>query len=75
MTTLNYSIFGFDANEMENINLKNNQLQEVIYEFGQVMYKLGRMETDEKQSTKEYNQYCKKREELTKKIDEFFKNS
>jgi len=48
--------------------------EEDIFEFGHVMYKLGRMETDGKDSTKEYNQYSKKREELTKKISEFFKN-
>jgi len=48
--------------------------EELIFEFGNVMYKIGRLETDDKKSTKEYNQYCKKREELTKKISEFFKN-
>jgi hypothetical protein len=48
--------------------------EELIFEFGNVMYKIGRLETDGKESTKEYNQYCKKREELTKKISEFFKN-
>lgn len=47
---------------------------EKIYEFGHVMYKLGRLETDGKESTKEYNNFYKKREELTKEIDEFFKN-
>jgi phage host-nuclease inhibitor protein Gam len=51
-----------------------NDIQNEIYELGNIMYKIGRLETDEKASTKEYNIYCKKREELTKKIDEFFKN-
>jgi len=36
------------------------------------MYKIGRLETDGKESQKDYNQYVKKREELTKKFDEFF---
>jgi len=49
-----------------------DSIEEQVYEFGHVMYKLGRMETDEKSSTKEYNQYVKKREELTKIFDEFF---
>lgn len=47
-------------------------MEELVYEFGHTMYLIGRMETDEKQSTKDYNKLTKKREELTKKIDEFF---
>jgi hypothetical protein len=38
------------------------------------MYKLGRLETDGKETLKEYNQCCKKREELTKIFDELFKS-
>lgn len=75
MSTLDYTIFGFDFNDLNSVNLKPKHFQEIIFEYGQVMYKLGRMETDDKESTKEYNQYCKKKEELTKKIDEFFKKS
>lgn len=52
--------------------ISNKELESLIYEFGQVMYKLGRLETDGKESQKEYNQYTKKREELTKRFDEFF---
>lgn len=48
-------------------------IEDLIYEFGHVMYKIGRLETDDKKTTKEYNQYCKKREELTKKFSEFSK--
>lgn len=51
-----------------------DELEEKIYEFGHVLYKLGRMETDEKSSTKEYGQFVKKREELTKFFSEFFKS-
>lgn len=36
------------------------------------MYRLGRLETDEKDSTKEYNKMLKQKEELTKIFDEFF---
>jgi hypothetical protein len=53
-------------------NITNKELETSIYDFGQVMYKLGRLETDGKESQKDYNQYVKKREELTKKFDEFF---
>ena len=48
-------------------------IEDLIYEFGHVMYKIGRLETDDKKTTKEYNQYCIKREELTKKFSEFSK--
>lgn len=37
------------------------------------MYRLGRMETDGNSSTKEYNNMTKRKEELAKKFDEFFK--
>jgi len=53
-------------------SISNKELENTIYEFGQVMYKIGRLETDGKQTQKEYIQYTKKREELTKKFDEFF---
>jgi Zn-finger nucleic acid-binding protein len=52
--------------------MSDKKLEELIYEFGQIMYRLGRLETDGKQSQKEYNQTVKKREELTEIFDEFF---
>jgi len=54
--------------------MDNKTLEEKIYEFGHVMYRLGRMETDGKESTKEYNKFCKMREDLTKEFDEHFKS-
>jgi hypothetical protein len=54
--------------------IKKSNIEELIFEFANIMYKLGRLETDEKSSTKEYNQYYKKKEELTKIISEFFKS-
>ena len=56
-------------------SISNKELENAIYEFGQVMYKIGRLETDGKQTQKEYTQYTKKREELIKKFDEFFKTT
>lgn len=47
-------------------------MYEVIFEYGHVMYRLGRLETDEKETTKEYNKLLKQKEELTKQIGEFF---
>ena len=58
----------------DNTMPKNTDLEELIFEFANIMYKLGRLETDGKNTTKEYNQYCKKREELTKVIGEFLKS-
>ena len=55
--------------------MENKTLEEKIYEFGQVMYRIGRMETDDKESTKEYNKFCKMREDLTKEFDSYFKTS
>jgi len=55
--------------------MENKILEEKIYEFGHVMYRLGRMETDGKDSTKEYNKFCKMREDLTKEFIEHFKTS
>jgi hypothetical protein len=54
--------------------MTQKEFEEVVYEFGHVMYRLGRLETDGRESDKEYNKYTKKKEELTKIIDEFFKN-
>lgn len=62
--------FGFQL--QYNDAMSDKKLEELIYEFGQIMYRLGRLETDGKQSQKEYNQTVKKREELTEIFDEFF---
>lgn len=50
-------------------------LEELVYEFGNVMYTLGRYETDGRETTKEYNKLMKRKEELYKLFDEFFKAS
>ncbi|MEO5365987.1 MAG: hypothetical protein H7831_06470 [Magnetococcus sp. WYHC-3] len=55
--------------------MNKKELEELIYDYGHTMYRLGRMETDGNSSTKEYNNMTKKKEELTKKFDEFFKTS
>jgi hypothetical protein len=49
-------------------------IEEKIYEFGNACYRIGRMETDDKSSSKDYNSMVKKKEELTKFFDEFFGN-
>lgn len=53
--------------------MQNKDLEEMIYEYGHIMYRLGRMETDGNASTKEYNKYSDMKEKLAKQFDEHFK--
>lgn len=58
------------------MNMKDQKkLEEAIYEFGYVSYKLGRYETDGKDTTKEYNKFSKEKESLMKFFDEYFGSS
>jgi len=50
-------------------------LEELIYEYGHTMYKLGRLETDGKETTKEYNKFLKRKEELKDYFDSHFKGN
>jgi hypothetical protein len=54
--------------------MKKQDIEEMIYEYGHVMYRLGRMETDGQDTQKEYNKKTKEKEELVNKIDEFLKS-
>ena len=56
-----------------NSGMPNNELEELIFEYGHIMYRLGRMETDGNASTKEYNKFCDMKEKLIKQFDEHFK--
>ena len=58
---------------MESQENSSSELQNIIFEFGNVMYRLGRMETDGKDTTKEYNKMCKRREQLTDEFSSHFK--
>jgi hypothetical protein len=55
--------------------MTKDKLEESIYEFGHVMYRIGRLETDGKDTQKEYNKLLKQKEELTKLFGEFFGTS
>jgi hypothetical protein len=55
--------------------MDNKTLEEKIYEYGYVMYRIGRMETDGNQSTKDYNKFCSQKEKLAKEFDEHFKTN
>lgn len=55
--------------------MTTNQLEEIIYEYGHVMYRLGRMETDDKASTKEYNKFLAQKEKIVEEFKQYFKTS
>lgn len=50
-------------------------LEELIYEYGHTMYTIGRYETDDKQSMKDYNRLCKRRDEIKEIFDSHFKTN
>ena len=64
-------LFGLETEDLNDINESN--IEEVIYEFGNVQYRLGRMETDGRESDKVYSKLLKRKEKLGKIIAEFFK--
>lgn len=69
---INAEIFGIDTSDLEQIDKEN--IEEVIFEYGNVQYKIGRLETDGKETEKDYNKLVKRKEKLTEIIGEFFKN-
>lgn len=50
-------------------------IEELIYEYGETMKHIGRCETNDKSSSKEYNKLISKKEDLIKKFDMYFNNS
>lgn len=71
MSKIIASLFGFDESEIE--KAKEENMEEIVFEFGRVMYRLGRLETDEKTGEKEYDKYLKRKEKLASVIGEFFR--
>lgn len=55
--------------------MNTSELEELIYEYGHVMYRLGRMETDDKSSTKDYNKTLSQKEKIVEKFKNYFKTS
>lgn len=56
-------------------SMKDNELEEKIYEYGETMKHIGRCETDGKTSMKEYSKLISQKEKLIKEFDLHFKNS
>lgn len=71
---LSPSIFGLDLENIPSCSGKID-IEEAVYEFGQVMYKIGRFETDGKDTHKDYNKLLKRKKELTELFDEFFNSN
>jgi hypothetical protein len=55
--------------------MTNKALEEAIYEFGAVMYQIGRYETDGKDTTKEYNKLVKQKESLKELFEDHFQSN
>ena len=55
--------------------MTNKDLENLIYEFGHIQYRIGRMETDEKSSTKEYSKMLSEKEKAVKIFNEYFKQN
>jgi hypothetical protein len=54
--------------------MTNKDLENLIYEFGHIQYRLGRMETDEKSSTKDYSKALSEKDKIVKMFEEHFKD-
>lgn len=53
--------------------MNEKDLEELIYEYGSITYRLGRLETDERGSDKEYTKNLKRKEEIVKIFDEYLR--
>ena len=53
--------------------MNEKMLEELIYEYGETMKHIGRCETNDKSSTKEYNRLISQKEKLMKQFDSYFK--
>ena len=53
--------------------MNNKELEELIYEYGETMKHIGRCETNDKSSTKEYNKLLSEKEKIVSRFDSYFK--
>ena len=56
-------------------HMNSKELEELIYDYGETMKHIGRCETNDASSTKEYNKLISHKETITKKFDEYFKTN
>lgn len=57
------------------LGMNDRELEEYIYEYGEVMKHIGRCETDGKEGMKEYNKLISQKEKLIATFDVYFKNN
>jgi hypothetical protein len=55
--------------------MNNKDLENKIYEYGEVMKHIGRCETDGKVGMKEYNKLINEKEKLIKFFDDYFQTN
>jgi hypothetical protein len=55
--------------------MNNKELEELIYEYGETMKHIGRCETNDKSSTKEYNKLLSQKEKIVSRFDSYFKGN
>jgi hypothetical protein len=53
--------------------MNSKELEELIYEYGETMKHIGRCETNDKSSTKEYNKLISEKEKIVSRFDSYFK--
>jgi hypothetical protein len=53
--------------------MNNRELEDLIYEYGETMKHIGRCETNDKSSTKEYNKLLSQKEKIVSRFDSYFK--
>ena len=53
--------------------MNNRELEDLIYEYGETMKHIGRCETNDKSSTKEYNKLISEKEKIVSRFDLYFK--
>lgn len=70
---LTAEFFGIETEDL--LDTRKENIEEIIFEFGRVNYRLGRLETDGKETEKEYNQLTKRKEKLGNIIAEFLKSN
>jgi len=52
--------------------MTNKKLEEMIYDYGETLKHIGKFETDEKTSLKEYNKLVDHKEKLVEQFNEHF---
>jgi hypothetical protein len=57
------------------MNMNHETIEELVYEYGHLQYKLGRMETNEQSSMKEYTKTTDQKEKILKQISDYFKQA